>query len=276
VKPIVRRVLTANSLSRRLYNAAREAYHIRRMTRSADRYFLNADEFKNALHTHGVNGLLDLRTTDGLCITIRRNHGDAATLAEIFLEDCYAGDLDLPPNPVVIDIGGFIGDFALYAVKRFNARRVIVCEPSPRNWTLLLKNIANNGFEDRIEVVNKAVTDGSDAMMNLDARDEDQCMVSSYHQGEEALSAVSGISLGQLLVDHAVDDVDLLKIDCEGGEYVILESTPSDVFSRIRNIVFEYHDIDDGWAKLESGKQRLRREGYSLHVRRGLVFASRV
>ena len=26
------------------------------------------------------------------------------------------------------------------------------------------------------------------------------------------------------------------------------ESTPSDVFSRIRNIVFEYHDVDTGVA----------------------------
>lgn len=74
-----------------------------------------------------------------------------------------------------------------------------------------------------------------------------QCMVSAYYQGEEPLTSVSGISL---LRDHAVETVDLLKIDCEGGEYTVLESTPPDVFSRIRNIVFEYHDIDGGWTKL--------------------------
>jgi FkbM family methyltransferase len=182
---------------------------------------------------------------------------------------------DSPPNPVVIDVGGIIGDFSLYAVKRLNARRVIVCEPSPRNWALLLKNIANNGYEDRIEPVNKAVTDGGNAMMNIDAPDERQCMVSAYCPSEQPLSDVSGISLGQLLRDHAVESVDLLKIDVEGGEYAILESTPADVLSRIRNIVFEYHDIDGGWAKLESVKQRLRREGYALHMRRGLVSASR-
>jgi FkbM family methyltransferase len=198
------------------------------------------------------------------------------TVAEVFLDDCYVRDLTLPHNyPVVIDVGGFIGDFSLYAVKRLNARRVIVCEPSPRNWALLLKNIANNGYEDRIEPVNKAVTDGGNAMMNIDAPDESQCMVSAYFPSEQPLSTVSGISLGQLLRDHAVESVDLLKIDCEGGEYAILESTSADVLSRIRNIVFEYHDFDGSWAKLESVKQRLRREGYALHTRRGLVSASR-
>jgi len=271
----VRRILTANSLSRRLYFAARQEYGIRRAARGAERYFLNADEFKRALGANGDSALVNLRTVDGLIITIRRNFGDATTLSEIFLDDCYGRYLNLPPNPVVIDVGGFIGDFSLYAVKRLNARKVIVCEPSPRNWALLLKNIANNDYEDRIKPVNKAVTDGGDVMMNIDAPDEQQCMVSACLRNEQPLTAIPGISLSQLLRDHAVESVDLLKIDCEGGEYAILESSPADVFSRIRNIVFEYHDIDGFWARLESVKQRLRREGYALHMHRGLVWASR-
>lgn len=272
----IRRILTANSLTGRLYCAARQAYRIRVVARSGGRYFLNADEFRKALRANGATALVDLHTADGLTITIRQNYADATTVAEIFLEDCYVRGLTLPHNPVVIDIGGFIGDFSLYAAKRLNARKVVVCEPSPRNWALLLKNIANNGYEDRIEPVNKAVTDGGKAMMNIDAPDERQCMVSAYCPSEQPLSVVSGISLGQLLQDHAVETVDLLKIDCEGGEYSILESTPAEVLSRIRNIVFEYHDIDGWWARLELVKQRLRREGYDLHTRfRGLVFASR-
>jgi FkbM family methyltransferase len=246
------------------------------VARRAGQCFVNADEFKKALGAHGVTEPLELRTTDGLTITIRRNYGDAMTVAEVFLYDCYLYDLILPPNPVVIDVGGFIGDFSLYAVKRLNARRVIVCEPSPRNWVLLLKNIANNGYEDRIEPVNKAVTaDGGNVMMDIDAPDERQSMVSAYYPTERPLSAVSGVSLLRLLRDYAVESVDLLKIDVEGGEYAILEGTPSAVLSRIRNIVFEYHDIEGGWAKLESVKQRLRVEGYALRTRRGLVWASR-
>jgi FkbM family methyltransferase len=127
------------------------------------------------------------------------------TLAEILLDDFYVRDLKLRSNPVVIDVGGFIGDFSLYAVKRLNASRVIVCEPSPRNWALLLKNIANNGYEGRIEPVNKAVTDGGDVMMNIDAPAESQCEVSAYAPSEQPLSAVPGISLSQLLRDHAVE-----------------------------------------------------------------------
>ena len=271
----IRRILTANSLSRRIYCAARQRYNIHRAARGAGRYFLNADEFKRALRAHGGTALVDLRTVDGLTITMRQNYGDAMTLGDIFLDGCYVRDLTLADNPVVIDIGGFIGDFSLYAVKRLSARRVIVCEPSPRNWALLVKNIANNGYDAWIEPVHKAVTDGGNVMMNIDAPDEYQCMVSAYYPSDQPLSAVPGISLAQLLRNHAVENVDLLKMDCEGAEYAILESTPADVLSCIRNIVFEYHDIDGGWARLEKVKQRLRREGYALRVRRGLVTASR-
>jgi FkbM family methyltransferase len=150
-----------------------------------------------------------------------------------------------------------------------------VCEPSPRNWALLLKNIANNNYEAQIEPVNKAVTDCGNVTMNIDAPDECQCMVSAHFQSEQPLSVVPGISLGELLRDYSVETVDLLKIDCEGGEYAILESTPADVLGQIRNIVFEYHQVDGVWAKLESVKKRLRREGYALHAHGGLIWASR-
>jgi len=246
------------------------------MRSGARRAFKNADVLETVLAMPAAKGLVTLRTVDDLSITIRQNPSDASTIAEIFVSDCYLHKhLHLPTNPVILDVGGFVGDFALYAVKKLNAKRVIVCEPSPRNWELLLKNIADNGFQDRIEPVHKAVTDGRDVMMNINAPDDEQCMVSSYRSNGQPLTAVKGISIAELLRDHAVETVDLLKIDCEGGEFAILESTPSDVFCRIRNIVFEYHQIDGALAKLKAAKQQLRREGYALHMHRGLVFAWR-
>src|SRR5688572_30152588 len=139
----LRRILTANGLSRRIYFAARDtyhAYHTRPFVKAAERYFVNADEFKSALSARGGKvrpELLELHTTDGLRITMRRSYSDAITVAEVLLTDCYIRGLTLPTNPVVIDVGGFIGDFSLYAAKRLKARRIIVCEPSPRNWALL-------------------------------------------------------------------------------------------------------------------------------------------
>ena len=94
------------------------------------------------------------------------------------------------------------------------------------------------------------------------------------HQKQEKrneLSAVPRISLADFLPDHAAESVRRLKIHCERGESLLLESATADVVGRIPNIVFEHHRIDGAWVELESVKQRLRREGCVLHTRRGLV-----
>src|SRR4051794_2102485 len=114
----IRRMLTATSLSRRLYYAARQEYHVRRLSRRAKQYFRNADEFNKALRANEGSGTVDIQTMDGLSLSIRQNYGDASTIGEIFLYDGYTRPLTLPDGPIVIDLGAFIGDFSLYAVKR--------------------------------------------------------------------------------------------------------------------------------------------------------------
>jgi len=271
----VRRFCQSIPVLRDLYQMARQGYQVRRAVKSAAGYFLNLDEYRGALEIEDGK-IVDLRTRDGLVFSIRRNYMDATVLAEIFLDNCYVRDLTIPERPVVVDIGGYIGDFAIYAVKYLNARKVVVCEPSPRNWALLQKNVINNHYEANIEMVNKAVTSGEDTMLNIDAPDRGQARVSAYYGtsiGERRM--VPGIALDRLMEEHEISIIDLLKIDCEGGEYSILLSTPGTVLERIRNLVFEYHEIDGFEEKLTAVKQRLYEAGFSLRNCGSIISGSR-
>ena len=274
MNPMARKLFLGNPLSRPIYFAARRFYRGRRMARGADRYFVNADDYRTALKVDDGR-FVEIQTKDGLTITVRRNCVDAAILTEIFLDNCYVRGLSLPDQPVVVDIGGYIGDFALYAAKHLNARRIIVCEPSPRNWALLTRNISQNGYSDRIQALHKAVTDGRDVMMNVDVRDRGQHRVSAYYVSDQPLKNVPGITLAAVIRDYAPGVVDLLKIDCEGAEYTIFETTPSEVLSQIRNIVFEYHEIDGFRERLAAVKEKLRGQGYSLKTSGTLISAVR-
>ena len=40
-------------------------------------------------------------------------------------------------------------------------------------------------------------------------------------------------------------DIGLMKVDCEGGEYDIVEQMTADVAARIARITFEIHDLDE-------------------------------
>src|SRR5260370_37696563 len=146
----IRRVLTANSLSRKLYFAARQAYRIHQTAKVAGRCFLNVDEFKSALGSHGTEEV-DLRTVDGLTITIRKNYGDAMTLVEILLDDFYVRDLNLPRNPVVIDIGGFFRGFSFYPGKTPNRTRAVRFRAPPRERALIPQKIAQHTHTGAVE-----------------------------------------------------------------------------------------------------------------------------
>jgi FkbM family methyltransferase len=269
----VRRFCLGVPILRDLYRGARKLYTRRRALKMAKGYFVNFNDYRTALELEDGT-IVEIRTRDGLTLSIRRNIVDAGILAETFLDNCYVRGLILPEHPVVVDIGGFIGDFALYATKCLNARKVVVCEPSPQNWALLRKNVNNNDYQDRIEMVNKAVTDGRDIMMDVDAPARGQHRVSAYYPNNAARKIIPGVALATIVDDYGLTVIDLLKIDCEGGEYDILSAAPTEVLVRIRNIVFEYHEIEGFEAKLESVKQRLCDHGYSLRTHGSLVFAS--
>lgn len=275
MKTAVRRFCQSIPMLRDLYQMARQGYRVRRTVKSAEGYFVNLNEYKAALEIEDGK-IVDIHTRDGLVFSIRRNYMDASVLAEIFLSNCYVRGLTIPDRPVVVDIGGYIGDFAVYAMKHLNARKVVVCEPSPRNWALLQKNVVNNHYEANIEMVNKAVTSGEDVMLDVDAPDRGQARVSAYYEtSNRELKMVPGIGLRKLMQEYEISTIDLLKIDCEGGEYSILLSTPCTVLERIRNLVFEYHEIDGFEEKLTAVKEKLYEAGFSLRTCGSIISGSR-
>jgi len=258
-----------------IYSTARSEYHDQRIRRIAKSQIVNLDDYLEALKMEDGK-LVDIHMRDGLKITLRRDRMDAVVVAEIFFDNCYLRDLSLPPNPIVVDIGGFIGDFALYAAARLRARRVVVCEPSPRNWLLLVKNIQDNHCEDRVIMVNKAVTDGRAVMLDIEAPDRGGKPESPpTDRVASKKKPVDCISLAALLEEFKIPEMHLLKIDCEGGEYEILLSISPEVLAGIRNIVFEYHEIDGFSEKLKAVRERLVAEGFAVKTRGGLVAAVR-
>jgi FkbM family methyltransferase len=240
------------------------------------RLFTNHRDYVRALRRKADSSVI-LHTHDGLNITIRRNIADARIVREIFFDKPYLRYLDvpLPPHPTVVDIGGYIGDFTLYAAKYLDAVRVVVYEPTAENFAILLHNIEANGFGDRVTAVNKAVSNSSEVVLNVQAKEAGEVHVSAYWYADEQKRTVPAVTLARLLEEHDLRVIDLLKIDCEGGEYDILTDAPHETLERIRNIVFEYHRIDGFERKLQRVLDGLRRAGFTLRGDRHIVAAFR-
>ena len=236
--------------------------------------FVNHEAYLYALDNK-AEGPVVLRTRDGLSITMRQNIWDARIIREIFFDNPYVQHFTLPSDPVVVDIGGYIGDFSLYAVKYLNAKRVVVYEPTTENFAILKQNVANNGYDDRIVAVNKAVSSSHEVVLNVQKQEGEEVHVSAYMYQDAERRSIPSVTLEELMTTHNLLSVDLLKVDCEGGEYDIFPSVPDSVLKRIRNIAFEYHRIEGYEEKLKSVLHRLRSAGYMVRQEPDIVYAYR-
>src|SRR5262245_16264434 len=162
----LRSALTCTPFLKRAYNEARKHYINRRALRAARHYFVNYADYRKALLNRYPGNRLELHAKNGLKIAIRPTRPDAVLLYEVLVTRSYARHLPSRMYRTVVDIGGYIGDFALFAVADLRASKVITCEPSPGNCALARMNIAGNQLDDRVSLVEKAVTkDGAPLML---------------------------------------------------------------------------------------------------------------
>jgi len=240
-----------------------------------------------ALHAHGVYvadvnpDTQRIRFKIGGDYLIARYGGTSADLhvmIETYVEALYDGDYS---GMSVIGIGGYIGETAIFFAQK-GASRIFCVEPAPDNLTLLRQNISQNSLQDRIIIIEAAVMSG-DGRIGFYT---DQSHYSAFHAAEchelmqgymsdAVLTDVEAISFSRLLEHTGLEEVDLVKLDCEGAEYDIVLNTPEPVLRRVRRYIIEYHDRSESLIK------KLELSGYKVsdrfrHGQIGLLYAERV
>ncbi len=176
---------------------------------------------------------------DGITFYTRPDTHDATILQQTF--GVSYKQYPIQPGWRVIDVGAHIGSFALKAWKA--GAEVWAFEPEQENYDLLTRNIAQNGawmvhaFQDAIM--------GETGPATLYKWQKSPGNTGSYgmHYGaafDAPAVMINAITLAEalLLLDGPCD---LLKLDCEGAEYGILERCPAGVLGKIKRIIMEWH-----------------------------------
>jgi FkbM family methyltransferase len=158
------------------------------------------------------------------------------TIPEIFGLGVYAS-LDVK-DKVVIDVGAFVGDSAIYFALK-GAKRVIAVEPHPGAFAEMLENIKLNKMENIIIPVNAGLASRSGKVC-LENIDNIETIV-TYHGLGECINAVPAVTLGELISRFSVDpDNVMLKMDCQGCEYDVILNDYEHI-RMFKELVFEYH-----------------------------------
>lgn len=172
-----------------------------------------------------------------------RNDGDYAVANELFLDHQYryCDEVIKGANQAVIDIGGHLGFFSLYASLLNSSVPIYAYEPHIGNFELLKKNLKDNRVRN-VTAKNLAVSDKLEEVNLLISKEDlNHSLVHAIEPTDE-VQKVQTITLERILDRHRLGQVDLLKIDCEGAEFAILEDAPKSVYDRVSNIFLEYHD----------------------------------
>jgi FkbM family methyltransferase len=141
-------------------------------------------------------------------------------------------------DKVVIDVGAFVGDSAIYFALK-GAKRVIAVEPHPGAFAEMLENIKLNKTENIIIPVNAGLASRSGKVC-LENTDNIETIV-TYHRLGECINAVPAVTLGELISRFGVDPGNvMLKMDCQGCEYDVILNDYEHI-RMFKELVFEYH-----------------------------------
>jgi FkbM family methyltransferase len=172
-----------------------------------------------------------LRLRNGLVLRIQ-DHLDLLVIKETLSDDVYRlSEFDEPR--LIVDVGAGIGEFAVAAAHRFPGCRVLAFEPGKDRFEILAQNAAASG----VVVESHCVAIGTRSSYVLSGSGARSSTTGPKHA---AGRSVPGRALADFL---GADEVDLLKIDCEGGELDVLQSLAPDGLGRIARVALEYHNF---------------------------------
>ena len=126
----------------------------------------------------------------------------------------------IQPGMNIVDVGGHIGCYSILAAAGVGPEgRVFTFEPHPETACLLARNVAINGYEDRVEVVRMAVggTDGWGRLC-LDESDDGSSRLVAGDDRNDRVYPVQITTLDSYFRGEKWPNIDLIKMDIEGSE----------------------------------------------------------
>jgi FkbM family methyltransferase len=206
----------------------------------------------------------NLYLKNGLEIKLRTKSTDLQAFTNVWvLKEYVIKEFETSKNDVVIDIGGHVGLFALYASMMSPNGRIISIEPYSQNFSLLKENVIKNNLNNIIPV-NKAITN-SNKNIELFIDDNDDSAHSIYNNGKNSIQ-IESTTLEAIMNENQILECDMLKIDCEGAEFDIIESLSNKELSKIRKIALEYHLKENNKSSLKNLTKRLEEMSFDINI----------
>jgi natural product biosynthesis luciferase-like monooxygenase protein/FkbM family methyltransferase len=219
------------------------------------------------------------RLPNGLVVAHHGSFQTSIVCKEVFEDEVYLKHgIAIEAGDVVFDVGANIGLFTLFARQQWPAAQIYSFEPLPPNFELLQANVSrhnvnarlfNYGLSDSATIANftfypeAAGLSGRTANSAGDKEDTKAIVTDWIHnaarENEQDLLPQSQLdellneylraetfncpvkTLSDVIREHDVERIDLLKIDVEGSEFDVLSGLQEPDWRRIKQIAIEVH-----------------------------------
>ncbi|MFG2091678.1 FkbM family methyltransferase [Spirillospora sp. NPDC048824] len=231
-----------------------------------------------------------MKLPNGLDITQVSTGETALLYRDIFVERCYMQHgIQLAPGDTVFDVGANVGMSTLFFHTECPNLTIHAFEPAPVPFAALTKNVDMHGI--RASVMRCGLSDHSgtgrfayypDAtvmsgfhadpaveaeltrnfLLKSGVEEEDvDDMLEGRHTLEEIECEIR--TLSQVIAEHRVTTIDLLKVDVEKSELEVLRGLADSDWPRVKQVVAEVHDQD---GALKQFTALLENHGFTIAV----------
>jgi FkbM family methyltransferase len=234
------------------------------VTRAAMRWSAVKDPVRfNLAELLGPRGRAQVHQVHDGYVVLRHRTRDIDVFDEIFVGNrgydpppAVAMRLHDRPPETVLDLGGNVGLFGVYALARWPAATITSVEPDPGNLPLLARCVAANGATARWTVVAACAASQPGVVAFSGGRFADSAIALDGEVGTDRVVAVDAFEL--------LAEADFAKIDIEGAEWdVLLDSRFAAAAPAV--VVMEWHQrgcpMEDAYI---AGFDALRRAGYEV------------
>lgn len=198
------------------------------------RYVRNWPQY---LHNRHADVTYELR--EGCRMFVRPQ--DRGSFIDVFVQRSY--DISLPWQEMrtIIDAGANIGSFAVFVGQRAPQATIFSLEPEPSTFAVLERNIQNNDGNVLSSCVALAGTNG---FAELQVSRTSSGSHSLFRPLKNATHIrVPTMTLDAYCLSKGIKHIDLLKLDCEGAEYDVLEHLPPEGWDMIGSLFLEVHPV---------------------------------
>ena len=156
-------------------------------------------------------------------------------------------DVELPPRPVMLDVGANIGNHTVFFGAVMNASRIVAVEPQNTVRAILQRNLELNGLESLVTTVSSLVgsSEGQASIKDYPLKNSGGTSFSEDGEGDYDMTTLDAICAKlDNRVDFAKIDVEGMHVEVLGGADRMLSEIRPKIWMELRSFKAEFDEAE--------------------------------